>query len=73
MITINLSEKQARDLLAAVGWDKEVPRETAAEIFRQLEHKFDRVSDEQAKDAVWMHENGYNSQRIHNWKKDNAK
>lgn len=49
MITINLSEQQARIMLAAFGWRDDdgikatvkIPEPVAREVFSQIEHAFD--------------------------------
>lgn len=71
MITINLSEKQARDLLNCVGWDSKLPEHLTLELFRQLEHKLTPVSTSAAELAVWKHESGLNEMAVEKWKRKN--
>lgn len=69
MITINLSDEQARELLHATGWGDMMPRHLEIEIFRQLENKLTPPSNEQAEIAAWRAENGYTAEVIENWKR----
>ncbi len=79
MITINLSEQQARIMLAAFGWRDDdgiqatvkIPEPVAREVFSQIEHAFDPVGTEQAETAAWFGENGYRDQQVENWKRIN--
>ena len=71
MISINLSDKQARELLAATGWGNPLPHEVEREIFLQLEQKLMPVSNEQAAIAAWRCENGYTAETIEKWKRIN--
>lgn len=71
MITINLSEKQARDLLNCVGWDSKLPEHLTLELFRQLEHKLMPVSTGAAELAVWRHESGLTEMEVERWKRKN--
>lgn len=79
MITINLSEQQARIMLAAFGWRDDdgiqatvkIPEPVAREVFSQLEHAFDPAGTEQAETAAWFGENGYRDQQIEEWKRKN--
>lgn len=71
MITINLSESQARDLLDAIGWEKMMPKNVETEIFRQLEHKLIPNSSNSAELAVFMHEAGYRDKAVEEWKRKN--
>ena len=71
MITINLSEKQARELLDATGWERMMPKEVQTEIFRQLEHKLIPNSSNSAEIAVFMHEAGYRAKAVEDWKRKN--
>jgi hypothetical protein len=79
MITINLSEQQARIMLAAFGWRDDdgiqatvkIPEPVAREVFSQLEHAFDPAGTEQAETAAWLGENGYRDQQVENWKRIN--
>ena len=68
MIQINLSEKQARELLEATGWGNQIPRHIEVEIFRQLEHKLMPPSTNAAELAVFKHEAGYTGQAVEGWK-----
>lgn len=69
MITINLSDEQARELMKATGWGDMMPRHLEIEIFRQLENKLIPPSNEQAAIAAWRAENGYTAELIENWKR----
>lgn len=69
MITINLSDEQARKLLAATGWNDPIPNDVAREIFIQLENKLTPPGNEQAAIAAWRAENGYTAEVIENWKR----
>lgn len=79
MITINLSEEQARIMLAAFGWRENVGLQAtvkiyepvACEVFKQLEHAFEPSGTEQAETAAWFGENGYRDQQIEDWKRKN--
>lgn len=79
MITINLSEEQARIMLAAFGWRDDdgiqatvkIPETVAREVFSQLEHAFEPPGTEQAETAAWFGENGYRDQQIEDWKRKN--
>lgn len=71
MITINLSEEQARELLKATGWGDTLPRHVEQEIFRQLENKLTPPASEQAEIAAWRAENGHTASVIENWKRKN--
>lgn len=79
MIQINLSEEQARLMLAGFGWREGMGYESkirlsetvAAEVFRQLERHFEPVGTEQAEFAVWRHEHGYTAGAIEEWKRKN--
>lgn len=79
MITINLSEEQARIMLAAFGWRDDdgiqatvkIPEPVAREVFLQIEHAFVPVGTEQAETAAWFGENGYREQQIEDWKRKN--
>ncbi|UGO55914.1 hypothetical protein JLBYU41_28 [Escherichia phage JLBYU41] len=79
MITINLSEQQARIMLAAFGWRDDdgiqatvkIPDTVAREVFNQLEHAFVPVGTDQAETAAWFGENGYRDQQVENWKRKN--
>lgn len=77
MITINLSEEQAKSLLMCLGWRMgagsvavvNIKEETAKELFTQLEHKLMPVSTSAAELAVWRHEQGLNEMDIEKWKR----
>ena len=69
MITINLSDEQARELLHATGWGDMMPRHLEIEIFRQLENKLTPPSNEQSAIAAWRAENGYTAEVIESWKR----
>lgn len=79
MITVNLSEEQARIMLAAFGWRDsngfqsaiKLDEQVACEVFRQLEHAFDPAGTEQAETAAWFGENGYRDKQIEDWKRKN--
>ena len=79
MITINLSEQQARIMLSAFGWRDndglqatvKIYEPVAREVFSQLEHAFDPTGTEQAETAAWFGENGYRDQQVENWKRIN--
>jgi hypothetical protein len=79
MITINLSEEQARIMLAAFGWRDDdgiqatvkITETVAREVFNQLEHAFVPVGTDQAGTAAWFGENGYRDQQVENWKRIN--
>ena len=79
MITINLSEQQARIMLSAFGWRDDdgiqatvkIPEKVAREVFNQLEHAFVPVGTDQAEKAAWFGENGYRDQQVENWKRIN--
>lgn len=83
MITINLSEEQAKSLLRGMlrgmGWRMgsgrkvvvNIKEEVARELFAQLEHKLMPASTSAAELAVWRHENGLNEMDIEKWKRKN--
>lgn len=83
MITINLSEEQAKSLLRGVlrgvGWQMgsgskvvvNIKEEVAKELFAQLEHKLMPASTSAAELAVWRHENGLNEMDVEKWKRKN--
>lgn len=79
MITINLSEQQARIMLSAFGWRDndglqatvKIYEPVAREVFSQLEHAFDPAGTEQAETAAWFGESGYRDQQVENWKRIN--
>ena len=79
MITINLSEEQARIMLAAFGWRDnsetqatvKIYESVAREVFRQLERAFDPAGTEQSETSAWLGENGYRDKQIEDWKRKN--
>ena len=81
MITINLSEEQAKKLLHAVGSralcgstdEMMIDHEVAREIFTQLEQKFSPRPTDAAETAKWLAENGYTALKVHNWKRKRKK
>ena len=81
MITINLSEEQAKSLLRGIGWRMgsggeavvNIKEEVAKELFAQLEHKLMPASTSAAEFAVWRHENGLNEMDVEKWKRKNGK
>lgn len=81
MITINLSEEQAKKLLHAVGWRTlcgstdamMIEHGVAKEIFTQLEQKFSPRPTDAAETAKWLAENGYTALNVHNWKRKHKK
>lgn len=81
MITINLSEEQAKSLLRGLGWRMgsgseavvNIKDEVAKELFAQLEHKLMPASTSASELAVWRHENGLNEMDIEKWKRKNGK
>lgn len=81
MITINLSEQQARIMLAALGWRDDdgiratvkIPETVAREVFNQLEQKFSPRPTDAAENAKWLAENGYTALKVHNWKRKRKK
>ncbi|QVW27719.1 hypothetical protein [Hafnia phage Pocis76] len=57
MVSINLSEKQARELMKMMMWGAdEVNDETACEIIAQIENKLLPRPSEQAELAAWRGE-----------------
>lgn len=81
MITINLSEEQAKSLLNSLGWrwcdDPEnhdnvtIESGVAQELFTQLEHKLMPASTSAAELAVWRHEQGLNEMDVEKWRLKN--
>ncbi|ANA49687.1 hypothetical protein [Salmonella phage phSE-5] len=81
MITINLSEEQAKSLLYSLGWrwcddpkyhdNVTIESNVASELFTQLEHKLMPASTSAAELAVWRHENGLNEMDVEKWKRKN--
>lgn len=81
MITINLSDKQAKSLLNSLGWrwcddpvnhdNVTIESSVAKELFTQLEHKLTPASTSAAELAVWRHEQGLNEMEIEKWKRKN--
>ncbi|HAK2374305.1 TPA: hypothetical protein H1940_004736 [Salmonella enterica] len=70
MITINLSEEQAKSLLRSLAVVN-IKEEAAREVFAQLEHKLMPASTSAAELAVWRHENGLNERDVERWKRKN--
>lgn len=76
MITINLSDEQARKLLESLGWRIDignvsachVDSEVAKEMFMQLEQKLMPVGTEL---AAWRAEAGYTAKAVESWKRKN--
>lgn len=81
MITINLSEEQAKKLLHAVGSralcgstdEMMIDHDVARELFTQLEQKFSPRTTDAAETAKWLAENGYTALKVHNWKRKRKK
>lgn len=79
MITINLSEEQAKSLLRGLGWRMgsgseavvNIKEEVAKELFAQLEHKLIPASTSAAELAVWRHEQGLNEMDVEKWRRKN--
>lgn len=79
MITINLSDEQARKLLESLGWRIDicnlsachVDSEVAKEMFMQLEQKMMPSGTEQANLAAWRAEVGYTAKAVEDWKRKN--
>lgn len=80
MITINLSEKQAKELCYALGWREYhgtneskafLPEDTAAYMFSQLENQLYPAPTDAAEIAVWNHENGHTDRKVEQWKRKN--
>lgn len=81
MITINLSEEQAKSLLDSLGWrwcddpanhdNVTIESGVAQELFTQLEHKLMPASTRAAELSVWRHEQGLNEMEIEKWKRKN--
>lgn len=78
MITINLSEEQAKELLTSFGWRVinfgscdvlNLNHEIAHEIFVQLENKLTPASTEAANLAAWRAEAGYTAKAVEDWKR----
>lgn len=77
MIQINLSEEQARLMLAGFGWREgcgwestiKLSETVAAEVFRQLEHHFEPRPTEAADTAVWFAEQGITARKVEEWKR----
>lgn len=53
MIQINLSEKQARELMIMMMWGADEENETACEIITQIENQLMPRAIEQAELAAW--------------------
>lgn len=73
MITINLSDKDARELLNAVGWREPIPASIETEMFIQLEQQLTPRSTGAAELAVWRHEQGLTEMDVEKWKRKNGK
>ncbi|VUF55249.1 Phage protein [Escherichia phage Stevie_ev116] len=81
MITINLSEEQAKSLLDSFGWrwcddpkyhdNVTIESNVASELFTQLEQQLMPRSTSAAELAVWRHENGLNEMDVEKWKRKN--
>lgn len=71
MITINLSDEQAKELLHATGWGDALPRHIEIELFRQLERQLTPASTEAANLAAWRAEVGYTAKAVEEWKRNN--
>lgn len=77
MITINLSERQARLLLVGLGYREnnevtaslKVARSVCDELFTQIEQQLMPRSTSAAELAVWRHENGLNEMDVEKWKR----
>lgn len=79
MITINLSEEQAKSLFRSMGWRMgigseavvNIKEEVASELFTQLEQQLMPRSTSAAELAAWRHENGLNEMDVEKWKRKN--
>lgn len=80
MITINLSEKQAKELMHALGWRELhgsneskafLPEDAAAYMFSQLENQLYPAPTNAAEIALWNDLNGYTARKIEKWKRQN--
>lgn len=80
MITINLSEKQAKELMHALGWREHhgrneskafLPEDAAAYMFSQLENQLYPAPTNAAEIAVWNDENGSTARKVEDWKRKN--
>lgn len=77
MITINLSDEQAKSLLNSMGWRfvcgdvscANIDEKVASEIFTQLENRLMPPPTEAAEVAVWKHESGVNAKTVEYWKR----
>lgn len=77
MITINLSDEQARELLDSLGWRIQfgststvsLNEAVAREIFTQLENRLIPPGTEQANLAAWRAEAGYTAKAVEDWKR----
>nr|DAU08355.1 MAG TPA: hypothetical protein [Caudoviricetes sp.] len=77
MITINLSDEQAKTLLECLGWRTlgdtidlmAIEKQVAREMFIQLENEISPRSTEAASLAAWRHEAGYTEKTIEDWKR----
>lgn len=70
MITINLSEEQARELLKSVGWSTKIPQKLEAEIFTQLENALIAKTTSAAEIAVWKAKH-VTPMKVTAWKRKN--
>ena len=81
MITINLSEKQAKSLLNSLGWrwcddpanhdNVTIESDVSDELFKQLEQQLTPRSTSAAELAVWRHESGLTEMEVERWKRKN--
>lgn len=81
MITINLSDKQAKSLLDSLGWrwcddpahhdNVTIESTVADELFKQLEQQLSPRSTAPAELAVWRHEQGLTEMDVEKWKRKN--
>lgn len=77
MITINLSDEQAKTLLECLGWRSidetvdimAIEKQVAREMFVQLENELSPRSTEAASLAAWRAEAGYTAKAAEDWKR----
>lgn len=77
MITINLSDEQAKTLLECLGWRSiaetvdimAIEKQVAREMFIQLENELSPRSTEAASLAAWRAEAGYTAKAVEDWKR----
>lgn len=77
MITINLSDEQAKTLLECLGWRNSaetvdlmaIEKQVAREMFIQLENELSPRSTEAANLAAWRAEAGYTAKAVEDWKR----